>query len=89
MAGQTYKIVPFLVWYRRYAARAGREKVPLLREMYDERLAALGMWGLAAAGLVLAAGAAAGTPWLQRLGAVCWLVGYGVLAWNLGQVLRA
>jgi hypothetical protein len=89
VGGQTYKIVPFLVWYRRYAPRAGRERVPLLREMYDERLAGVGMWGLAAAGLVLAAGAGAGLPWLQRLGALCWLFGYGVLAWNLGQVLRA
>lgn len=89
VSGQTYKIVPFLVWYRRYAPHAGREKVPLLREMYDERLAGVGTWALAAAGLVLAAGAAADLPSVQRLGALCWLTGYGTLAWNLTQVLRA
>ena len=89
MAGQTYKIVPFLVWYHRYAGRAGREKVPLLREMYSERLAGMAMWPFASAGALIAAGAAAGVPGLERLGALCWLAGYGTLAVNLVQVLRA
>ena len=89
IAGQTYKIVPFLVWFHRYAGRAGREKVPLLREMYDEHMAGMGMWGLATAALLLAVGAGTGTPWLIRLGALVWLGGYGALAYNLIQVLRA
>ncbi len=89
VGGQTYKIVPFLVWFHRYASQAGREKVPLLREMYDERVAGVGMWGLAAAGLLLSAGTGAGIPWLLRLGALAWLGGYGALAYNLLQVLRA
>lgn len=89
VGGQTYKIVPFLVWFHRYAGRAGRERVPLLREMYDERLAGIGLWGLAAAALLLAAGATGGGPWLLRLGALAWLVGYGTLAYNLLQVLHA
>ncbi len=89
MGGQTYKIVPFLVWYHRYAGRAGREKVPLLREMYDERLAGFGMWALAAAAALLALGAATGLSDLERLGALSWLVGYGILGTNLVQVLRA
>lgn len=89
MAGQTYKIVPFLVWYHRYAGRAGREKVPLLREMYDERVANAGMWPLAAAGAVLAVGAVVGVPGLERLGALCWLAGYGTVAASLIQVMRA
>ena len=89
VAGQTYKIVPFLVWFHRYAGRAGRERVPLLREMYDGRLAEAGMWGMVGAGLLLAAGVTAAAPWLIRLGGAAWLCGYGVLAYNLMQVLRA
>lgn len=89
IAGQTYKIVPFLVWFRRYARGAGTERVPLLREMYDERLARLGMWSLVAAGLLLAAGTTAGSGLLLRVGALGWVVGYGVLAANMLQVLRA
>jgi hypothetical protein len=50
------KIVPFLVWYRVYAPRAGRERVPALAALGAPRseawaggLLALGMAGLAAA----------------------------------------
>lgn len=89
IAGQTYKIVPFLVWFYRYAARAGRGKVPLLREMYSERIAGVGMWSLAAAALLIGGGASTGAAWLLRLGALAWLCGYGALAYNLAQVLRA
>ena len=89
IAGQTYKIVPFLVWFHRYAPRAGREKVPLLREMYDEHVAGLGIWGLTVAGLLLAVGSGTGNPGLLRLGGLSWLGGYGTVAYNLIQVLRA
>lgn len=89
VAGQTYKIVPFLVWFRHYADQAGREGVPLLREMYDERLAAGAVWGLAAAALLQAGGAVAGSAWAVRVGALAWTGGYGILATNLVQVLRA
>ncbi|MHB9144847.1 MAG: hypothetical protein ACYC5Y_05875 [Symbiobacteriia bacterium] len=37
--GQMYKILPFLTWQNKYSARVGREKVPLLRDMFSERLA--------------------------------------------------
>jgi hypothetical protein len=37
--GQMYKIVPFLTWYHKYSRKAGIEKVPMLREMYSEKLA--------------------------------------------------
>jgi len=84
VAGLTYTIVPFLVWFYRDAGRAGLERVPLLREMYDGRLAEAGMWGTVVAGVLLAA-----APWLLCLGGAAWLCGYGVLAYNLAQVLRA
>lgn len=37
--GQMYKILPFLTWYHKYSSKAGLEKVPLLREMYSDKLA--------------------------------------------------
>lgn len=89
VGGQTYKIVPFLVWFHRYASRAGREKVPLLREMYSERVARAAAWSLGFAALLISAGTGAGLPWLVRLGALAWLGGYGVLAYNMSQVLSA
>ncbi len=89
VGGQTYKIVPFLVWYRHYGARAGRGRVPLLREMYRERQANVGSIGIMAAGLLLTAGVAFQVPGLERGGAIAWLIGYGTLAWNMLQVQRA
>lgn len=56
---QMYKILPFLTWQHRYSSRVGREKVPLLRDMFSERLGfvALGAWVpgilLTVAGLLL------------------------------------
>jgi hypothetical protein len=52
VAGHYYKIVPFLVWHRRYGDSAGRRAVPAVAELYDGRIAG-------AAGALLVAGAAA------------------------------
>lgn len=52
VAGHYYKIVPFLLWFHRYAPRAGKEKVPTVSEMYSGRVAGL-------AGALQVAGAAA------------------------------
>ena len=37
--GHLYKIVPFLVWFERYAPLVGKEKVPMLHEMYPKKQA--------------------------------------------------
>ncbi len=39
LVGNSYKIVPFLVWHHRYRSRAGIEPVPLLEDMYNLALA--------------------------------------------------
>lgn len=52
--GYAYKIVPFLIWTRRYSQRAGEEKVPLISDLINLnharpvlRLFALGLIALA------------------------------------------
>jgi hypothetical protein len=42
--GYLYKIVPFLVWQKRYGPLVGRQKVPLMRELVHERWAWLSWW---------------------------------------------
>ncbi len=37
--GHLYKIVPFLVWFERYSPLVGKEKVPMLHEMYPKSYA--------------------------------------------------
>lgn len=39
IVGQMYKIVPFLVWYHKYSSKVGFEKVPMLKEMFNEKIA--------------------------------------------------
>ncbi|GAB5602665.1 hypothetical protein FJNA_11900 [Thermus sp. FJN-A] len=53
VTGMLYKILPFLVWTHRYAPRAGKEKVPLLKEMLPEGAGYLA-GGLLAFGALLA-----------------------------------
>ena len=37
--GHLYKIVPFLVWFERYSPLVGKEKVPMLHEMFPAKQA--------------------------------------------------
>lgn len=39
IVGQMYKIVPFLVWYHKYSSKVGLEKVPMLKDMFNETYA--------------------------------------------------
>ena len=44
IVGQMYKIVPFLVWYHKYSSKVGLEKVPMLKEMFNENYAEYGFY---------------------------------------------
>ena len=39
--GTLYHIVPFVVWVHRYSDRLGFEEVPMIDDLYDDRLAAI------------------------------------------------
>ena len=52
ITGHLYKIVPFLVWFERFAPLVGKEKVPMLHEMYSKEGAAM-MFNFTVAGVVL------------------------------------
>jgi hypothetical protein len=56
IVGMTLKIVPFLVWYRTFAPRAGRERVPTLAELSWPRLEGAA-YVLLTGGVALLAGA--------------------------------
>jgi len=44
ITGHLYKIVPFLVWFERFAPLVGKEKVPMLHEMYPKEGASMMFW---------------------------------------------
>jgi hypothetical protein len=52
ITGHLYKIVPFLVWFERFAPLVGKEKVPMLHEMYSKEGAKM-MFNFTALGVVL------------------------------------
>jgi len=52
ITGHLYKIVPFLVWFERFAPLVGKEKVPMLHEMYSKEGAAIMFW-FTASGVLL------------------------------------
>jgi hypothetical protein len=87
IVGMMLKIVPFLVWYRVYAPRAGRERVPTLAQLSwpaGERLT----YGLLTGGiLALAATVAAGKP--AAIAVTGTIVGIGALVFaaTLGRTL--
>lgn len=49
--GWLYKIMPFLAWYHRYSQLVGKKKVPMIKDLFDERTGWVGFW-LSHAGLV-------------------------------------
>ena len=89
LIGNSYKIVPFLVWFHRYAGLVGRLPVPLMTEMYSEKAATLVLAGHAAATLCVVAGALFGMMDLIRLGALALFVVATVHATTLALTLVA
>ena len=54
--GTLYHVVPFIVWLDRYSDRLGLEQVPMIDDLYDDRLASVS-FGALVAGTALALGA--------------------------------
>ena len=93
IAGMMLKIVPFLVWYRAYAPRAGREPVPTLTQLSSPRLEGLAYALLTGGVVALAAAALVGDPAWIRVAGVTLTLGAlafaAVLTRILGHLVRA
>jgi hypothetical protein len=69
--GQMYKIVPFLVWYRVYSPRTGREPVPTLAQISWPRAEGFAYLLLTGGIVLLAATVLVGEgTWIRAAGAV-------------------
>lgn len=49
LIGNSFKILPFLIWYHRYRPRVGLEAVPVVSDIYSERLANIALAGVSVA----------------------------------------
>ena len=88
IAGAMLKIVPFLVWYRVYAPRAGRAWVPTLAQLAWPRAEGLAHALLTAGVIALAAAVAAADVTLIQGAGVVLALGALAFAAALGHVLR-
>jgi len=88
--GTLYHIIPFIIWVHRYSDLLGFEPVPMIDDLYDDRLAATDGTLLVSGTLLLVA-----TDWfqfspaIQAIGGT--LVGLGILVFgaNMLLVIRA
>ncbi|MDS0477497.1 hypothetical protein [Natrinema sp. 1APR25-10V2] len=60
--GSLYHIVPFIIWIERYSDRLGFEKVPMIDDLYDDRLERADFWTTLVGFGGLAAGPLVGLP---------------------------
>lgn len=66
--GNSYKILPFLIWFHRYRANVGLAPVPMMTDIYSERLAHTVLVLAGSAAALLAVAALAGNLSLLHLG---------------------
>ena len=86
--GMLHKIVPFLLWTHRFGAKAGTERVPLVRELVDARRAEATYWLLNASIPLVLVGMLFGLLWVTTAGGVALAVAGLVFASTMLSVLR-
>ncbi|WP_248897057.1 cbb3-type cytochrome c oxidase subunit I [Haloplanus halobius] len=87
VVGTLYHVVPFLVWVHRYSDHLGFADVPMIDDLYDERLATVDLVLVAGGGTLLVAGDWTARTDLSLAGGVALAVGFVVFAANLLHVL--
>jgi hypothetical protein len=85
--GHLYKIVPFLVWFERFAPLVGKEKVPMLHEMYPKQKANM-MFGYSSIGTLMGGlGLLIENDFLLKAGASFMIVGALFLYLSMKEML--
>jgi hypothetical protein len=87
LVGTLYHVVPFLVWVHRYSDRLGLEAVPMIDDLYDDRLATVDLVLVSGGGACLVAGEWVGWDPAVRLGGVALALGFAVVTANLSLVV--
>ena len=86
--GSLYHVVPFIVWVHRYSDRLGFEPVPMIDDLYDDRLAAVDGALVTLGAVTLILGQAGIAPEQATIaGGVALAVGFVVFTANLVGVV--
>ncbi|MFP9192647.1 hypothetical protein [Natronosalvus vescus] len=87
--GTLYHIIPFIVWVHRYSDRLGLEAVPMIDDLYDDRLAAVDFVALTIGlGLLIASDVFAVPSTVAVGGGVLVSLGVAIFGANMVLVLR-
>ena len=85
--GTLYHVVPFIVWVHRYSDLLGFEPVPMIDDLYDERIATADLTLLVAGLTALVATEFVAHPWLSLVGTGLFAAGSALFVGNLLLVL--
>ncbi len=85
--GHLYKIVPFLVWFERFSPLVGKEKVPMLHEMYPKGQATMMFWFSSIGTTLSGMGLLFGSDYLFKSGASLLIVGAIFLYMSMSKML--
>jgi hypothetical protein len=87
LVGTLYHVVPFLVWVHRYSDRLGIEAVPMIDDLYDDRLATTDLALVAGGGGLLVVGEWVGSETATLVGGGGLTLGLAVFAANVALVV--
>ena len=85
--GKTFKTLPFIVWNNRYQGLHGKAKVPLPKQLYDERLTVYQFYLYIGAFSLLVVGMVANEVWVIRAALCLWLLLAAVYLRNVIRIL--
>jgi hypothetical protein len=82
--GQTYKTLPFIVWLKVYRGKIGKLKLPLPKDLYNEKIAVAQLWLFALGIVVFLIGIISSNTFLIQLsGAILFL---SVMLYNINML---
>jgi cbb3-type cytochrome oxidase subunit 1 len=87
LIGMLYKIIPFLVWFGTYSKKVGLAKVPMLADLYSERLQVAGYFSYLAGIVAISAGILGANEIFIRAGGGLFAVSVCALLTNVVKML--
>src|SRR5690606_37645591 len=84
--GKTFKTLPFVVWNMHYKDMHGKNKIPLPRNLYSERLLIFQFWFFISALVVLSVGVRCDLLVVIRAGLLLWILVASTYVFNVAKV---
>jgi hypothetical protein len=85
--GHLYKIVPFLVWFERFSPLVGKEKVPMLHEMYPKSQSSMMFWYSSIGTVIGGVGLLTQNEFMFKAGASLLMIGAIFLYTSMSKML--